>query len=74
MNYRLRFMETRCFISRCDLGARRVDFVELQQLANIYNKDLSFFAIEYGAARPAGFLPLAQPIRLRLSGLWFAKT
>ena len=31
------------FISKCELGERRVDFVELQQLAKIYNRDLSFF-------------------------------
>jgi len=31
------------FISKCELGERRVDFVELQQLAKIYNKELSFF-------------------------------
>jgi transcriptional regulator with XRE-family HTH domain len=31
------------FISKCEHGERRVDFVELQQLAKIYNKDLSFF-------------------------------
>ena len=31
------------FVSKCELGERRVDFVELQQLAKIYNKDLSFF-------------------------------
>ncbi len=31
------------FISKCELGERRVDFVELRQLAQIYNKDLSFF-------------------------------
>lgn len=31
------------FISKCELGERRVDFVELRQLAKIYNKDLSFF-------------------------------
>ena len=31
------------FISKCELGERRVDFVELQQLAKIYNKDVSFF-------------------------------
>jgi transcriptional regulator with XRE-family HTH domain len=31
------------FISKCELGERRVDFVALQQLARIYNKDLSFF-------------------------------
>ena len=32
------------FLSKCELGERRVDFVELQQLARIYRKDLSFFA------------------------------
>ena len=32
------------FLSKCELGERRVDFVELQQLAKIYKKDLSFFA------------------------------
>lgn len=32
------------FISKCELGERRVDFVELQQLAKIYGKDLSFFS------------------------------
>lgn len=31
------------FISKCELGERRVDFVELQMLAKIYGKDLSFF-------------------------------
>ena len=31
------------FVSKCELGERRVDFVELQQLAKIYRKDLSFF-------------------------------
>lgn len=29
------------FISKCEFGERRVDFVELRQLAKIYNKDLS---------------------------------
>ena len=33
------------FISKCELGERRVDFVELQQLAQIYGKDLKYFAI-----------------------------
>lgn len=33
------------FVSKCELGERRVDFVELQQLAKIYKKDLSFFVI-----------------------------
>jgi len=31
------------FISKCELGERRVDFVELQILARIYGKNLSFF-------------------------------
>jgi len=33
----------RTFISKCELGERRVDFVELQLLAKIYRKKLSFF-------------------------------
>ncbi len=31
------------FISKCEFRERHVDFVELRQLARIYNKDLSFF-------------------------------
>ncbi len=31
------------FLSKCELGERRVDFVELQRLAKIYGKDISFF-------------------------------
>jgi transcriptional regulator with XRE-family HTH domain len=38
-----RLGRARSFISKCELGERRVDFVELQQLAKLYNKDLSFF-------------------------------
>ena len=43
------------FISKCELGERRVDFVELQQLADIYGKDLAFFVIRRrrGALRSA---------------------
>jgi transcriptional regulator with XRE-family HTH domain len=33
------------FISKCELGERRVDFVELLQLAAIYRKDLAFFVM-----------------------------
>ena len=38
-----RLGKARSFISKCELGERRVDFVELQQLAKIYGKDLRFF-------------------------------
>jgi transcriptional regulator with XRE-family HTH domain len=31
------------FISKCELGERRVDFVELQQFAKLYGKNLEFF-------------------------------
>ena len=31
------------FISKCELGERRLDYVELQKLANIYKKPVSFF-------------------------------
>lgn len=31
------------FISKCELGERLVDFVEVQQLTTLYKKDLSFF-------------------------------
>ena len=31
-------------VSKCELGERRVDFVELQQFAMIYGKELTFFS------------------------------
>jgi transcriptional regulator with XRE-family HTH domain len=34
------------FISKCELGERRVDIVELQILAKICGKNLSFFVTE----------------------------
>jgi len=33
------------FLSKCEHGERRVDFVELQQLAKIYRKDIAYFMI-----------------------------
>jgi transcriptional regulator with XRE-family HTH domain len=38
-----RLGKARSFVSKCELGERRVDFVELQQLAKLYGKDISFF-------------------------------
>ena len=31
------------YISKCELGERRVDVIELRQLAKLYRKPLSFF-------------------------------
>ena len=31
------------WVSKCELGERRVDFVELEDFANAYGKQLSFF-------------------------------
>jgi len=38
-----RLRKPHSFVSKCELGERRVDFVELQQLARLYRKELSFF-------------------------------
>lgn len=32
------------YVSKCELGERRVDFVELEDFAAVYRKPLSFFA------------------------------
>jgi transcriptional regulator with XRE-family HTH domain len=37
--------KSKTFISKCEQGERRVDFVELLMLARIYRKDLSFFVV-----------------------------
>jgi transcriptional regulator with XRE-family HTH domain len=38
-----RMGKSHSFISKCELGERRVDFVELQMLVRIYDRSLSFF-------------------------------
>ena len=37
--------KSRTFVSKCELGERRVDFIEAQQFAKIYNKKLTYFQI-----------------------------
>ena len=34
------------FVSKCELGERRVDFVELEIFAKLYGKSLEFFRTE----------------------------
>jgi transcriptional regulator with XRE-family HTH domain len=31
------------FLSKCETGERRVDVIELQELAKLYRKDISYF-------------------------------
>jgi transcriptional regulator with XRE-family HTH domain len=31
------------FLSKCETGERRVDIIELQELAKLYRKDISYF-------------------------------
>lgn len=38
-----RLGKSHTYVSKCELGERRVDFVELQQFALIYGKDINFF-------------------------------
>jgi len=42
----------RSFISKCELGERRVDHVELRRLAKIYRKPLSFFDLPPESGAP----------------------
>ncbi len=35
---------TQTWVSKCELGERRVDFVELENLAAVYGKPLSYFS------------------------------
>jgi len=39
----LRLSRPQSFISKCESGERRLDFVELQYVAKIYRKPLRFF-------------------------------
>ena len=39
----LRLKQHQAFISRCETGERRVDFVELEILAEVYGKPISYF-------------------------------
>lgn len=38
-----RLGKSHTYVSKCELGERRVDFVELQRFAQIYSKDIDFF-------------------------------
>ena len=38
-----RMGKARTFISKCELGERRVDVIELQRLAKIYGKSIGYF-------------------------------
>jgi transcriptional regulator with XRE-family HTH domain len=38
-----RLGKPRSFVSKCELGERRVDLVECMMFAKLYNKDMKFF-------------------------------
>ena len=42
------------YISKCELGERRVDFIELVAFARLYRKPLDHFADAPGPARGRG--------------------
>lgn len=46
-----RLKKPQSFISKAETGERRLDFVELEQLADIYGVDLSFFSTRKRGAR-----------------------
>lgn len=39
----LRLGKPQSFISKCESGQRRLDYVEMKAIARLYGKDLSFF-------------------------------
>lgn len=39
-----RLRKPHSFVSKCELGERRVDFVELVAFARLYGKELDYFA------------------------------
>jgi transcriptional regulator with XRE-family HTH domain len=38
-----RMGKARTFLSKCELGERRLDVIELQKLARIYGKSIAYF-------------------------------